>query len=310
MRSTRNAAYAVAIATLLASSFTNAAQRAFVSSTGNDANVGSGCQLAGPCRTFQAAHTAVDAGGEILALDGAGYGAVTITKSVSIVANPGFYAGISASSGNAVTIATASINVRLSGIKLNGLGATHGISMTDGASLMVDNCTVSGFAQNGIEVQTGANVRVVDSLVMKNGLAGLYLRNNAKADVANSKFLGNFVGFNLSEATTAGTTTTLAVSGSVTSRNSYGFIVEVFGVASTARMSVSNSTIDGNQSSGIYANNNGGLVVVAVASSKVTQNGTGLNNIGSSVTFNSAGNNLVNDNNTNASGTITNVGTM
>jgi hypothetical protein len=86
--------------------------------------------------------------------------------------------------------------------------------------------------------------------------------------------------------------------------------VEVFGVASTARMSVSNSTIDGNQSSGIYANNNGGLVVVAVASSKVTQNGTGLNNIGSSVTFNSAGNNLVNDNNTNASGTITNVGTM
>ena len=53
----------------------------------------------------------VDPGGEIVALDAAGYGAVNINKSVTIVANPGFYAGITASSGTAVTINTAAVNV-------------------------------------------------------------------------------------------------------------------------------------------------------------------------------------------------------
>jgi len=44
--------------------------------------------------------TQVDPGGEVIALDAAGYGAVTITKSVNIIANPGFYAGITASSAH------------------------------------------------------------------------------------------------------------------------------------------------------------------------------------------------------------------
>src|SRR3954468_14690951 len=145
MTSVRHVAYATALSTLLACTLTTAAQRAFVSSTGSDANSAGGCLITAPCRTFQAAHTAVDAGGEILALDGAGFGAVTITKSVSIVANPGVYAGISASAGNAVTIATASVYVRWRGIKLNGWGPANGISMKNGESLSVENCTVTGF---------------------------------------------------------------------------------------------------------------------------------------------------------------------
>src|ERR1700693_735661 len=79
-----------------------AAQRAFVSSTGSDANTASGCGLAMPCRTFASAMTVVSDGGEIVALDAAGYGPVAIDKSVTITSNPGFYAGIAASSGYAV----------------------------------------------------------------------------------------------------------------------------------------------------------------------------------------------------------------
>jgi hypothetical protein len=57
--------------------------RTYVSAaSGNDAN---DCNRLTPCRTFQAAHNATLANGEITVLDPGGYGAVTITKSISIV---------------------------------------------------------------------------------------------------------------------------------------------------------------------------------------------------------------------------------
>src|SRR5215510_686548 len=56
--------------------------RTFVSSLGNDAN---DCQRLTPCRTFQGAHDKTLANGEITVLDPGGYGAVTITKSISII---------------------------------------------------------------------------------------------------------------------------------------------------------------------------------------------------------------------------------
>ena len=57
------------------------AQRVFVSATGSDGNP---CSFASPCRTFQHAHDVASANGEIDVLDPAGYGAVTITKAISI----------------------------------------------------------------------------------------------------------------------------------------------------------------------------------------------------------------------------------
>src|SRR3954469_4172564 len=58
----------------------------FVASYGNDANSGSPTS---PMRSFQAAHDAVAAGGQIVVLDTAGYGALNINKSVSVFAPPG-----------------------------------------------------------------------------------------------------------------------------------------------------------------------------------------------------------------------------
>src|SRR5207302_3494871 len=57
--------------------------RTFVSAaTGNDVN---DCNRLTPCRTFQSAHDKTFANGEITVLDPGGYGAVTITKTISIV---------------------------------------------------------------------------------------------------------------------------------------------------------------------------------------------------------------------------------
>ncbi|MBV9126632.1 MAG: hypothetical protein JO117_00960, partial [Verrucomicrobia bacterium] len=58
----------------------------FVASYGNDASDGS---RGSPKRNFQAAHDAVAAGGEIVVLDTAGYGALSITKSVAVTVPPG-----------------------------------------------------------------------------------------------------------------------------------------------------------------------------------------------------------------------------
>src|SRR4051812_14832115 len=121
-----------------------ALQRAFVASDGSDGNP---CTVASPCRTFAAAQVQTMAGGEILALDAAGYGTIAIDRSISILANPGVYAGISAATGNGITIASPGVDVRLSGLQIHAVGATgSGIVMTSGASLTLENCSVSGFA--------------------------------------------------------------------------------------------------------------------------------------------------------------------
>src|SRR5579862_291210 len=55
--------------------------RVFVASFGSDSNP---CSFTQPCRTFQVAVGAVLPGGEVTAIDSAGFGAVTINKAVTI----------------------------------------------------------------------------------------------------------------------------------------------------------------------------------------------------------------------------------
>src|SRR4029077_2586943 len=75
--------------------------RTFVSGTGTDSGA---CTRVAPCRTFTFALTQTAAGGEIDALDPADYGAVTITKAISIQGGGGV-AGIQTVPGvNGVTI--------------------------------------------------------------------------------------------------------------------------------------------------------------------------------------------------------------
>jgi hypothetical protein len=130
--------------------------RSFVSSQGSDANP---CTLAAPCRSFQAAHNATNAGGEISVLDSAGYGTLTITKSISIVSPGGVYGGITTPPGvNAITInAGANDVVSLRGLTLNGSGTGgNGIYFTAGAKLAVTDCVISNYAEYGILVKVSA----------------------------------------------------------------------------------------------------------------------------------------------------------
>ena len=123
------------------------APKIFVASYGNDANVGTPVS---PKRAFQAAHNAVAAGGQIVALDTAGYGALTITKSVSVIVPPGVTGFVTVSgSSNGITINAATTDeVSLRGLIIensNASGNPFGIDSNSVGTLTVEDCGVRNF---------------------------------------------------------------------------------------------------------------------------------------------------------------------
>ena len=92
---------ALAIAAFVSTGTAFSAQRTFVASYGNDANTSNNCSIVLPCRQFLAALTVTNPKGEIIVLNSAGYGAVTIVQAVSIVAPPVFMRELPSSAARA-----------------------------------------------------------------------------------------------------------------------------------------------------------------------------------------------------------------
>jgi len=176
---------ALAVA-LTASAAMAAAQRTFVSPNGFDTNTSANCSLAAPCRSFGAAITVTNASGEIIVLDSAGYGAVVINKSVSIISPPGIYAGVSVLAGEGVTMNTAGIEVTLKGLTINGQGGTVGIHFTQGSRLEIDGCTVGNMVQQGILVSGTGTVSIVNTTVIGNTGIGIQVAAAALVTIAES----------------------------------------------------------------------------------------------------------------------------
>lgn len=126
------------------------ATRTWVSGVGDDANP---CSRTAPCKTFAGAISKTAAGGEISALDPGGFGAVTITKAITINGD-GTLAGILAAGTNGIII-NAGVNDRvvLRSISINGAGTgLNGIRYLAGKEVVVENCTIHGFTTRGIDV--------------------------------------------------------------------------------------------------------------------------------------------------------------
>ena len=157
-------ALAFAACTFLASSAFAQATRTWVSGVGDDANP---CSRTAPCKTFAGAISKTAAGGEISVLDPGGFGAVTITKSITINGN-GTHASIIGSLTNAVIINAAATDVvTLRHLDINGAGTgLKGIRLISAATLIVDDVVVQGF-QTGIETVVG-NTMVTRSQITNN----------------------------------------------------------------------------------------------------------------------------------------------
>jgi hypothetical protein len=139
-----------------------AALRTFVASTGNDANTATNCPVTNPCQSFAAAYSVTNANGEIIALDSAGYGPVTITTSVSIISIQRGFVKVNASS-TGIAISGASTTVLLDGIEVTGSGnaSSTGISVSGGAHLILKNSTLVRLA-TGMSISS-SKADIVDS---------------------------------------------------------------------------------------------------------------------------------------------------
>jgi hypothetical protein len=125
--------------------------------SGKGADTG-GCDTpAKACRTFAFAIAQTAASGEIKAIDPANYGPVTITKSISIVADGGGPAGIFKPASVAINIESVGppINVNLRGLTLDGAG-TASLGIFDlipggsSGSVTITDCFIRNFTGGGI----------------------------------------------------------------------------------------------------------------------------------------------------------------
>jgi hypothetical protein len=227
--------------------------RAWVSGHGVD-QAGCGAPTS-PCRSLQYAHdNIVAAGGEIDILDPAGYGAVTINKSISIVNDGVGTAGVQASSGNAITInAGPNDIVVLRGLNVDGVqhAGIDGVRFNSGASLSIQNCVVQHFNGNGVEiqVQTGAtSVSITDTIVSGSTAFGI---------IANP----------------VGSATLSLVFDRVTAQaNLTGLAIAAQGTTS-ASVTLTNSLFTGNQAIGVALDAPTGTLLATVDQITSSQNG-------------------------------------
>jgi hypothetical protein len=292
------------LTTLIASVTAYAAppQRTFIASNGNDA---ADCSRSTPCRNFLAAVNAVAPGGEVIVLDSAGYGPVTLVKSVSIIAPTGVYAGVTAFSGaTAIDIgAGATDSITLRGLTLNGLGAQNGIRILTAKDVHVSECMISGFdgASNsaGIAMLPNgtAQLHVRDSVLKRNAYGlysasqtfsstanvsvsrvrmetnsqdGMYLTDGTYASVTESIAAGNAgTGFHLVNNTYLAN---LVITNSVASHNSYGIASQ--GTAG-AHLYMSGSSADHNDFVGFATFGTAGFA--SLGNNMAQSNGTDVN---------------------------------
>jgi hypothetical protein len=154
------------------------ATRTWVSGVGDDANP---CSRTAPCKTFAGTISKTAAGGEINCIDPGGFGALTITKSITIDC-VNTEAGVVVSGTNGITVnAGANDVVVLRGLDIFGTIVSpglNGIVFNTGAALHVEKCLIRQFqaaSPNGFGIlfqPSGASkLYVSDTYVTNNGAA-------------------------------------------------------------------------------------------------------------------------------------------
>lgn len=167
------AAFVLAVASLAQAQAT----RTWVSGVGDDANP---CSRTAPCKTFAGAISKTATDGEIDALDPGGFGAVTITKSITIDGNGWGSILASLTNGINVSVSTAGTTnaVQIRNLSINGAGnGLTGINITAGTNttVEVENCVIFGFRNSansrGIsDSRTVAGRLIVINTLIKNNL--------------------------------------------------------------------------------------------------------------------------------------------
>jgi len=252
---------------LVAAQVNAQASRTWVSGVGDDANP---CSRTAPCKTFAGAISKTAAGGEIDALDPAGFGAVTITKAITIDGG-GQVASVLVSGTNGIVVqAGVSDVVILRNLDFNGLGTgINGIRFLSGRQLAVDHCNIFGFTANGIDVSrsSSGDVFVRDSTFTNNGGAAVRLITTSGGISATLSNLG--IRGTQSGVVAGGSTGSVSatITGSTITRAGVGLWAQ-----SASSLSSDTNIINGN-SVGVQAEGGG---TIRLSNNGIYDNGTGI----------------------------------
>ncbi len=267
------------------------ATRTWVSGVGDDVNP---CSRTAPCKTFAGAISKTATNGEINCLDPAGYGAVTITKSITIDCEDTqgsiLAAGTTGVTVNITLNTDTKKHVRLRGLSINGASntaAVSGVRVLAANFVSVEDTVIDGFQNHGISIETtsGTPKIIVDRVSIRgnvgNGINTFITGGTVNLAISNSIFSSTATGVSLSSNTKATIRNSSAVN------NTTGL------VAFQAEMNVFNCMISGN-TTGISSQTGG---VFRLYGNIITSNGTGLASSGGSIL--SSNNNQVDGNTTN-----------
>jgi len=262
-------------------------KRSLSGAYGSDSNP---CTFLSPCRNFQQAVNVVDPGGEVTAIDSAGFGTVTITnKSVTITSPNGVEAGIAVPSGGAGITINAGPNdlVSLQGLTIDSAGAgQNGIQFNSGHSLTVENCIVRNVTNDGLQFfpngTNQARLAVSNSYFVDNQSLGVDIQPQSSgttiAAIDRTGLYGNELGLYVGGTNSTGALT-VAVTDSVAANNgSQGFIVQSSTTHSISNLSLTHVLSEGG---GIGVEATGPNATLWLAQSTVT--GSSINGFAASL---------------------------
>ncbi|MEO7689611.1 MAG: right-handed parallel beta-helix repeat-containing protein [Sphingomonas sp.] len=260
------------------------ATRTWISGVGDDANP---CSRTAPCKTFQGALPKTAAGGEINCLDPGGFGAVTITKSISIICD-NTESGILVAATNAIIVNGTGAVVQISGLDFEGLGQTGSSALSaiwfaNGASLTVRNSKMRGFrnsyAINFAPSSSAAlvvdNVTISESGIASNPLTGGILVGplvgaSVEATLTNVQIVNGLnAGLRIDTQAGAGTAAAVTVKDTLISNTGSGITLRSV-TGAPATLTLTDSIISGNAATGIMAK--GAASVARVGTTTITGN--------------------------------------
>ena len=279
------------------------ATRTWVSGVGDDANP---CSRTAPCKTFAGAISKTAPGGEIDALDPGGFGALTITKSITLDGGGGQVASVLVAGTNGIVVAAASTdvviirNLRLDGL-LGGGNANaglNGIRWISGKTLIIENCVIFGFNTNGIDIEKsdGGNAYIMNTSVENNGPGANQTGGVFSSNTTNNVSItieGLRAAYN-QNGVLAKDFSKVSIRESNASNNSTdGFVVQA--ATNPATMDIANSVASHNGVAGIQAGGSGGTSTMSINFVSAFDNASGFVQGGNGV-INTFGNNYINTN--------------
>ena len=284
------------------------ATRTWVSGVGDDLNP---CSRTAPCKTFAGAISKTAINGEIDALDPGGFGAVTITKSITLDGGTGSGWASILASGTTGIIINIAVNandplrqVILKHLSINGAGLSGtigtrtgitGISYLQANQVIVEDCQIMNFSTAGINVNlTASGALTVTRTTIDSNQKGIV--QTVSGGTLNSAISDSVIQNNASNGLEVNSGT-VNISNSLVSKNGAGIVAQ--GAVGSV-INADNNDVNNNVGAGIQAATAQGTV--RINNNAIHRNGTGLSNAG---VMQTCGNNKNYGNTTDISGATT-----